>query len=93
MSANCGCIGSKCAVREHCAQFSLRDLFDACRSGELSKIKQFVNPQNINACDLNGRKSTPLHFAAGKFIIRKNLNCRFEKFEIPYFVNQHIFKN
>ena len=42
----------------------LCDLFDACRSGDLSKIKQFVNLQNINARDASN--STFLHVAAGK---------------------------
>ena len=43
-----------------------RDLFEACRNGDLSKVKKLVNPHNVNAKDTAGRKSSPLHFAAGK---------------------------
>ena len=43
----------------------LRELFEACRNGEVSKVKKLVNPQNVNARDTAGRKSSPLHFAAG----------------------------
>ena len=41
-------------------------LFEACRSGDLTRVRRLVNPQNVNARDTAGRKSTPLHFAAGK---------------------------
>ena len=41
-------------------------LFEACRRGEMTKIQKLVGQQvDINAKDLNGRKSTALHFAAG----------------------------
>lgn len=49
-----------------------RELFDACREGDLSRVKKFVNASNVNAKDISGRKSTPLHFAAGAFF--KDLN-------------------
>lgn len=42
-----------------------RDLFEACRNGDLNKVKKLVNHHNVNAKDTAGRKSTPLHFAAG----------------------------
>ena len=42
-----------------------RDLFEACRNGDLSKVKKLVNTHNVNAKDTAGRKSSPLHFAAG----------------------------
>ena len=42
-----------------------RELFEACRNGDLSKVKKLVNPHNVNAKDTAGRKSSPLHFAAG----------------------------
>ncbi|EFX87441.1 hypothetical protein DAPPUDRAFT_221703 [Daphnia pulex] len=44
----------------------LRELFEACRNGEVSKVKKLVTTQNVNARDTAGRKSSPLHFAAGK---------------------------
>ena len=40
-------------------------LFEACKNGELEKVKDLVTPQNVNFRDVAGRKSTPLHFAAG----------------------------
>ncbi|KAF8774082.1 Poly [ADP-ribose] polymerase tankyrase-1 like protein [Argiope bruennichi] len=42
-----------------------RELFDACRYGDVSRVRKLVTPQNVNARDAAGRKSTPLHFAAG----------------------------
>lgn len=45
----------------------LRELFEACKGGDLAKVKKLINPQTVNARDTAGRKSTPLHFAAGKY--------------------------
>lgn len=42
-----------------------RELFEACRNGDISKVKKIVNSNNVNAKDTAGRKSSPLHFAAG----------------------------
>ncbi|XP_067286244.1 poly [ADP-ribose] polymerase tankyrase-2 isoform X1 [Pseudorasbora parva] len=42
-----------------------RELFEACRSGDLERVKKLVRPENVNSRDTAGRKSTPLHFAAG----------------------------
>ncbi|KAG8193909.1 hypothetical protein JTE90_011464 [Oedothorax gibbosus] len=42
-----------------------RELFDACRYGDVSRVRRLVTQQNVNARDAAGRKSTPLHFAAG----------------------------
>lgn len=44
----------------------LRELFEACKTGDLAKVKALVNPKTVNARDTAGRKSTPLHFAAGE---------------------------
>jgi len=44
----------------------LRELFEACKTGEIAKVKKLITPQTVNARDTAGRKSTPLHFAAGK---------------------------
>ncbi|XP_012287563.1 tankyrase isoform X2 [Orussus abietinus] len=43
----------------------LRDLFEACKTGDLARVKKLVTPKTVNARDTAGRKSTPLHFAAG----------------------------
>ena len=40
-------------------------LFEACKRGDLELIKQTLTSEKVNARDLAGRKSTPLHFAAG----------------------------
>ena len=41
-------------------------LFDACKNGDLEKVKKSLTLENANSRDVAGRKSTPLHFAAGK---------------------------
>ncbi|RZF41139.1 hypothetical protein LSTR_LSTR010791 [Laodelphax striatellus] len=43
----------------------LRELFEACKIGDITRVKKLVNSQTVNARDTAGRKSTPLHFAAG----------------------------
>lgn len=43
----------------------LRELFEACKTGNLNKVKKLVSQHTVNARDTAGRKSTPLHFAAG----------------------------
>ncbi|XP_041368600.1 poly [ADP-ribose] polymerase tankyrase-1-like [Gigantopelta aegis] len=55
-----------------------RELFEACRNGDLSKVKKLVDTHNVNAKDTAGRKSTPLHFAAGfgrKDVVDHLLDC------------------
>ena len=44
-----------------------RELFEACRTGDVSKVRSLIqNGWSVNMRDTAGRKSTPLHFAAGK---------------------------
>lgn len=43
----------------------LRELFEACKTGDAARVKKLITPQTVNARDTAGRKSTPLHFAAG----------------------------
>ena len=43
----------------------LRDLFEACEHGDVARVRAIVTPANVNARDTAGRKSSPLHFAAG----------------------------
>ncbi|KAM6975395.1 poly [ADP-ribose] polymerase tankyrase-1 isoform 1-T1 [Tautogolabrus adspersus] len=47
------------------ANGAFRELFEACRNGDVSRVKKVVDAVNVNAKDMAGRKSTPLHFAAG----------------------------
>ncbi|KAF6085064.1 tankyrase [Phyllostomus discolor] len=43
---------------------ALRELLEACRNGDVSRVKRLVDAANVNAKDMAGRKSSPLHFAA-----------------------------
>ena len=43
----------------------LRELFESCKSGDVVKVRELVSAQNVNARDTTGRRSSPLHFAAG----------------------------
>lgn len=43
----------------------LRELFEACKTGDAVRVKKLITAQTVNARDTAGRKSTPLHFAAG----------------------------
>jgi len=60
---------------------TLKELFDACRNGDLNRVKKLLTPENINAQDILGRKSTPLHFSSGfgrkdvvEYLLNKNAN-------------------
>ncbi|XP_014284779.1 poly [ADP-ribose] polymerase tankyrase isoform X1 [Halyomorpha halys] len=53
------------ALSPSLASDPLRELFEACKIGDISKVKKLINSQTVNARDTAGRKSTPLHFAAG----------------------------
>ena len=44
-------------------------LFDACRNGDIDRVKLLLTLDNVNARDVPGRKSSPLHFAAGLYIL------------------------
>uniref|UniRef100_A0A1Y1MGQ1 Poly [ADP-ribose] polymerase n=1 Tax=Photinus pyralis TaxID=7054 RepID=A0A1Y1MGQ1_PHOPY len=43
----------------------LRELFEACKTGDIARVRKLITAQTVNARDTAGRKSTPLHFAAG----------------------------
>lgn len=45
---------------------AFRELLEACRNGDVTRVRRLVDAANVNAKDMAGRKSTPLHFAAGK---------------------------
>ncbi|CAF0734042.1 unnamed protein product [Rotaria sordida] len=60
---------------------TLKELFEACRNGDLTKVKKLLTPDNINAQDILGRKSTPLHFSSGfgrkdvvEYLLNQNAN-------------------
>ena len=55
-----------------------RELFEACRNGDLNKVKKLVSTHNVNAKDTAGRKSSPLHFAAGALFLF-SLRWHFER--------------
>ena len=44
----------------------LRELFEACKGGDVNRVRSMVDSTNVNARDTAGRRSSPLHFAAGK---------------------------
>lgn len=58
------------------AKDQLKHLFESCKAGDLVRVKQTASPRNVNARDNSGRRSTALHFAAGKkftyFILLRN---------------------
>jgi len=47
----------------------LRELFEACKVGDIARVRKLVTPTSVNARDTAGRKSTPLHFAAGMCLV------------------------
>lgn len=46
-----------------------RELFEGCRSGDLERVRKLLTAENVNSRDTAGRKSTPLHFAAGETLV------------------------
>lgn len=42
------------------------NLFEACKNGDLEMVASLLTTENVNSKDVAGRKSTPLHFAAGE---------------------------
>jgi tankyrase len=64
-----------------------RELFEACRNGDLNKVKKLVTTHNVNAKDTAGRKSSPLHFAAGKGTGEIRVHS-----DLFLFINYIIFK-
>ena len=76
------CLTSSCSGSSSCNNNSpasplsasskeqLRQLFEACKVGDIAKVKLLANTRNVNARDTcignSLRKSTCLHFASGK---------------------------
>ena len=45
----------------------IREIFEICKNGDVSKVRRYImNGLDLNIRDTAGRKSSPLHFAAGK---------------------------
>lgn len=63
MAAAPGSTTNLVAVKEAEEKLSL---FEACKNGDLEKVASLLTPESVNSRDVAGRKSTPLHFAAGK---------------------------
>ena len=42
------------------------NLFEACKNGDLERVASLLTPESVNSRDVAGRKSTPIHFAAGE---------------------------
>ncbi len=55
----------------------LRDLFEGCKHGDVARVRLLVAGQNVNARDTAGRKSSPLHFAAGGHRGKGSIYCFF----------------
>ena len=58
-------------------------LFEACKNGDHERVKALINRDNVNSRDVAGRKSTPLHFAAGVLFIPA-LPCSFLLFPLSF---------
>jgi tankyrase len=41
----------------------LNSILDACKKGNLGRVKKILKPDNVNCQDANGRNSSPLHLA------------------------------
>ncbi|XP_069756678.1 poly [ADP-ribose] polymerase tankyrase-2-like isoform X2 [Narcine bancroftii] len=58
-------VGEHPAASASASQDPARELFEGCRNGDVARVKRLVKADNVNARDTAGRRSTPLHFAAG----------------------------
>jgi hypothetical protein len=50
-----------------------KELFNACRNGDIIKVKKLINSTNVNIRDTNGRKST-VSLTYIQFIFYHHLN-------------------
>ncbi len=62
-----------------------RDLLEAARTGKEDRLSALLTPQNVNCHSDDGRKSTPLHLAAGynRYDLQFSSFCFFVR---PYFM-------
>lgn len=61
------CAGGGAGAAAEAVEPAARELFEACRNGDVERVKRLVTPEKVNSRDTAGRKSTPLHFAAGNW--------------------------
>lgn len=61
------------------------ELLEAARSGNEEKLISLLIPQNVNCHAGDGRKSTPLHLAAGY----NRYTIQIDHFCLPYFSVVH----
>lgn len=53
------------AVEPVVSSVTQNEIFDACKNGNLMKLKRLINSNNVNVRDTGGGRSSSLHFAAG----------------------------
>lgn len=69
--------GAACAgAAAEAVEPAARELFEACRNGDVERVKRLVTPEKVNSRDTAGRKSTPLHFAAGNLDVAATTRAR-----------------
>ena len=77
-------------IKDNCDDEDLIDLLlgecnailDACKKGNMKRVKKLLKPENVNCQDTHGRNSSPLHLAAGynnldvaEFLLENNANA------------------
>lgn len=55
----------KAEEKTKCSPSVHSQILEAAKEGSLEVLQQLVTPESVNCQDMEGRKSTPLHFAAG----------------------------
>lgn len=67
-SAHCSAFSlpeEKAEEKTKCSPSVHSQILEAAKEGSLEVLQQLVTPESVNCQDMEGRKSTPLHFAAG----------------------------
>lgn len=71
------------------------ELLEAARLGDEQKLLELLNPLNVNCHASDGRKSTPLHLAAGynrvkivQLLLQMGADCH-SKVKLYTFLNQN----
>ena len=64
-------------IKDNCDDEDLIDLLlgesnallDACKKGNLGRVKKLLKAENVNCQDAHGRYSSPLHLAGKNFVV------------------------